>query len=174
MTRSSSALLGLRLVEVLPAGLPVHDGAEQWLAFYARVRASLFPSMRADARRAVERHFESYLGDAAHTLAFRRVLRHGDFGPTNILFDPSARTIGGIIDFGSAGLGDPAADIAGLLSPVSYGEAFVELLAPSYPGLADLLGRAHFYVGTFALQEALWGFEHADQTALRSGLVQYI
>ena len=116
--------------------------------------------MRADARRAVERHFEAYLRDASPELAFSPALLR--------------RSIGGIIDFSSAGLGDPASNIAGLLSPVSYGEAFVQLLAPSYPGLADLLGRAHFYVGTFALQEALWGFEHADQTALRSGLVQYI
>ncbi len=161
-------------LDVLPAGLLVDDGREQWAAFYARVRASLFPSMRPEARRAVERQFEACLTDATHALSFRPALRHGDFGPTNILYDRPARAIGGIIDFGSAGLGDPATDIAGLLSPVSYGEMFVDLLAPTYPGLTALLGRARFYVGTFALQEALWGFEHGDQDTLRSGMAQYV
>jgi hypothetical protein len=40
---------------------------------------------------------------------FQPVLRHGDFGPSNILFDATTRTISGIVDFGSAALGDPAA-----------------------------------------------------------------
>jgi aminoglycoside 2''-phosphotransferase len=60
------------------------------------------------------------------------------------------------------------------LSPISYGEAFVDLLAPVYPGLGTLLGRARFCVGTFALEEALWGSEHGDQNALRRGLAPYV
>ena len=70
------------------------------------------------------------------------MLRHGDFGPSNILYDAHARAIRGIIDFGSAGLGDAATDIAALMGPLSYGEAFVDRLAPVYPGLETLLDRA--------------------------------
>jgi aminoglycoside 2''-phosphotransferase len=158
--------------QVLPGGLDVQDGRARWLDFYARVHATLFASMRPAARRDVERHFETYLA-SGEELAFRPVLRHGDFGPTNILYDSSAGSISGIIDFGSAGLGDPATDIAGLLGPLSYGEAFVDLLAPAYPDLEALLGRARFYAGTFALQEALWGVEHDDQDAVRRGLLPY-
>ena len=159
--------------EVLPSGLHVQDGRERWRDFYDRVRATLFGSMRPAARHEVEQHFAAYLSDTNQEFAFRPVLRHGDFGPTNILYDPSARGVSGIIDFGSAGLGDPATDVAGLLGPLSYGAAFVDLLAPAYPGLAALLGRARFYAGTFALQEALWGVEHHDPAAVRRGLRPY-
>jgi len=38
------------------------------------------------------------------------VLRYGDFGTGNILYDPQTLTISGIIDFGFAGLGDGALD----------------------------------------------------------------
>jgi len=30
-----------------------------------------------------------------------------------------------------------------------------------------------FYVGTFALQEALWGLEHGDREAFDSGITAY-
>jgi hypothetical protein len=41
-------------------------------------------------------------------------------------------------------------------------------------GLAAIIARARFHVGTFALQEALWGIEHGDQDAVRSGLARYV
>jgi aminoglycoside 2''-phosphotransferase len=101
------------------------------------------------------------------------VLRHGDFGPSNILFDAASRTISGIIDFGSAGLGDPALDVAGVMGPFGYGEAFVRSIADFYPAVETFLDRARFYVGTFAVQEALWGLEHGDQGAFNSGISAY-
>jgi aminoglycoside 2''-phosphotransferase len=56
------------------------------------------------------------------------------------------------------------------MSPRGYSEAFVSLFAPLYPGLEALQARTHFYMGTFALQEALWGIEHNDQEAFESGI----
>jgi aminoglycoside 2''-phosphotransferase len=68
-----------------------------------------------------------------------RVLKHGDFGTSNILFDRQQRTICGMIDFGSSGLGDPAYDLAGLLS--SYGEAFVKRCWRVYPEIESFMDR---------------------------------
>ncbi len=36
-----------------------------------------------------------------------------------------------------------------------------------------MLSRARFYVGTFALQEALNGLEDGDQEAFENGIAQY-
>jgi aminoglycoside 2''-phosphotransferase len=121
----------------------------------------------------VARHFETHLADAA-TFAYTPALIHGDFGASNILYDAKARAISGIIDWSSAGLGDPAVDLAALICPASYGEEFAARLAGVYPGVAELLPRARFYIGTFALQEALFGVEQGDDEALRRGLEEYV
>ena|SRR5947208_12200911 len=127
--------------------------------------------MRADAQKSVTRHFETFLGDPAHFLA-TPVLKHGDFGTTNILVDLPGRVISGILDFGGAGLGDPAYDFAGLLS--SYGEAFLRRCAMTYPEIEMFWDRIIFYQGTFALLEALFGIENQDQEAFESGIADYV
>jgi len=93
----------------------------------------------------------------------KRVLKHGDFGTSNILFDRQQRTICGVIDFGSSGLGDPAYDLAGLLS--CYGEAFVRRCWQVYPEIESFMDRVRFYQGSFALEETLFGIENTDQAA---------
>jgi aminoglycoside 2''-phosphotransferase len=76
---------------VVPIELPVADMREEWAALYDRIRARLFTYMRADARRRVARHFERYLDDPARYV-FEPALRHGDFGASNILYDPDRRS----------------------------------------------------------------------------------
>lgn len=58
-----------------------------------------------------------------------------------------------MIDFGTGGLGDPATDLACLLS--NYGETLTRLIVPSYPRLDALLLRARFWYSTLELQWAL-------------------
>lgn len=157
---------------VRPRDLPVRDGHDHWAALYSRIRDKLFPVMGWQGRASVANHFEGYLAEPDNSV-YQPVLRHGDFGPTNILFDSGSRTISGIVDFGSAGLGDPALDIAGLMGPFGYGEAFVQSLAESYSAPRSFLRRARFYAGSFALQEALWGLEHGDREAFDSGIAAY-
>ena len=81
--------------------------------------------------------------------------------------------LSGVINFGSAGLGDPALDVAGVMGPFGYGEAFARSFAEFYPAVETLLDRARFYAGTFAVQEALWGLEHGDPEAFNSGIAAY-
>jgi aminoglycoside 2''-phosphotransferase len=153
--------------DVVEARLPRQETWEDAADLYARLRAKVWPFMELAARARATAHFESYLGDPAN-FAFAPVLRHGDFGASNILFDPDAGRVTGIIDWTSAAAGDPAYDVAGLLA--CYGEKFVRACARSYPAIDDLWGRLRHYAGRFPLEEALFGVEHGDEEALRAGL----
>ena len=147
--------------------LSVSDTYEEWSTLYARIREKCFPLMRRDAQEWTARSFETFLGDPAH-FARTPVLKHGDFGTTNILFDRPGQVISGILDFGGAGLGDPAYDFAGLLS--SYGKAFLQRCVTTYPEIEAFWDRITFYQSSFALLEALFGIENHDQEAFESGI----
>jgi aminoglycoside 2''-phosphotransferase len=155
---------------VISVTLPVSDTAAEWRHFLGRVQSALYPHMRASAQREVEAHIGQVI-HAASKAPFAPALRHGDFGTDNLLFDPPTQRMCGVVDFGGACAGDPAYDIASLLS--SYGEAFVSRLEPSYPRLPGLLKRARLYQGTFALMEALFGVDNGDVEAFESGIAAY-
>ena len=138
---------------------------------YRRIQQSLLAYMRPDAREQVTAHFESYLDDPDR-YKFDPRLRHGDFGTGNIIYDPHGLSIVGIIDFANAGLGDRAVDFAGL--HISYGEAFYRQCYSVYPEMERALERAHFYRGTFARQEALFGVENGDRQAFDGGMAAYV
>lgn len=149
--------------------LPQKDAIETWAVMYAQIQEHLYKLMRPDARAAVDEQFRSVLNHP-EKLAFTPRLRHGDFGPTNILFDERKGKISGIIDFSEAGMGDPAVDLAAVSL---YGEEFVAEMLPVYPELAEMAPRAAFYRSTFALQEALAGALDHDPEALDAGLMAY-
>jgi aminoglycoside 2''-phosphotransferase len=150
--------------------LPLSDTAAEWTEIYRRIREKCFPYMRPSARAWAKAHFETFLDDARN-FQYQPVLKHGDFGTTNILFDRRRRVINGIVDFGGAGLGDPAYDFAGILS--SYGEPFLRRFAAVYPEIETFWNRILFYRGTFALLEALFGLENDDREAFESGIADY-
>jgi aminoglycoside 2''-phosphotransferase len=167
----------LETLHAIPLGLfvpplPVANDRATWERMYADIRSKLFARMRPDARVEVSAHFESYLENAVSS-AWEPALIHGDFGPSNILYDESLRELSGIIDWSSAGAGDPATDLAALIGPASYGEGFADALVSSYPTLAAELPRARFYLGTFALQDALFGLETGDEQAYEAGMLPY-
>jgi len=158
--------------EALAVKLPYFQGCEEWQALYDRFRSKLFPFMRPDMHMRVTRQFEEFLSDARNC-AYVPALVHGDFGPSNILYNAQTHSISGIIDFSSVAWGDPAIDFAAILCSVSYGEQFLERFAPVYPGIETALPRALFYAGTFALQEALYGLEDRDHKAFENGIAGF-
>ena len=159
-------------VEELMVQLPDFQGCAEWADMYDRFRDKLFPFMRPDAREWVTKHFESFLSDERNCM-YAPALIHGDFGSSNILYDSGTESISGIIDFSSAGWGDPAVDFAAIICSVSYGEQFLQRFSAIYPNIDMVLSRARFYAGTFALQEALYGIEDGDQAAFESGIADY-
>jgi len=164
------ALHRIPVSDMLGMDLPVEDTREQCADLYGRMQTKLFHYMRPDARQWTEDHFERFLDDPAN-FDCRPVLKHSDFGPTNILFDLQTQTVTGIIDFGGSCLGDPAYDFAGLLS--GFGEDFVQRCYHSYPEVEHFIHRTHFYKGTFALLEALFGVENDDPRAFEAGIQTY-
>ncbi|MCI0397017.1 MAG: phosphotransferase [Chloroflexi bacterium] len=176
LQRLAGQLAGfLKELHSIPAGvvgtdLPVNDTPAEWAKLYAEIRSLLFPFMRPDAREWASHHFETYL-NSPHWHVYQPSLRHGDFGTGNILYDRENQAISGIIDFGFAGLGDPALDIAAVST---LGESFFARFYETYPEIGSMLERAHFYRGTYALYEALHGVKYRDSEAFESGIASYI
>ncbi|MCZ8538310.1 aminoglycoside phosphotransferase family protein [Paenisporosarcina quisquiliarum] len=135
---------------------------------FKNIQTKLYPFMRKDAQDQVSHRFESFLNDDLQVIP---TLIHGDFGCSNILWNPQENRISGIIDFGGAGIGDPAYDLAGILS--SYGEDFFNRCIALYPNGKEIAQRVHFYRSTFALQEALHGLDNNDAEAFENGIQAY-
>jgi len=152
----------------------VQDRRETWEALYMAVRRELFTAMREDARQAVTEHFERYLDDSA-LQSFTPALRHGDFCGENILWDPQRGKITGVQDFTNCAVGDPALDLAAIST---LGEDFSALILRAYAAEAQdqalLKARMRFYLGTFALQEALAGLHERDQAAYLRGMASFV
>ena len=155
----------------IQADLQLVDSVEQYRDMYQRIQAKLYPYMRPDAREHVSAHFEGYLSQTGK-YAFTPTPRHGDFGTVNLLYDAQTQSMTGVLDFGGAGLGDPAVDCAGIYS--GYREAFLRRCQAVYPEIEGMLERIRFHFGTFALEEALFGIEHNDREAFNSGIADYI
>ena len=138
---------------------------------YSQLKEHVYPFMREEARVEVSNTFESYLSNSSN-FDFAPCFIHGDFGMSNILYSKGEKNISGVIDFGGVSIGDPAYDFAGILT--SYGEEFLQLLAPHYPNLEAVTERMYFYKSTFALQEASFGILNKDEKAFQAGIASYL
>jgi len=156
---------------LVPIELPFCDTQDEWKNMYERIQAQLFRYMRPDACQQVAKQLEDYIGNA-DLYKFEPAFRHGDFGAENILYDPDGQSVVGILDFGGAGLGDPAVDFAGLFA--SYGEEFYKQCCSFYPEMEHAMMRVQFYCQTFALEEALFGIENGDQVAFENGIARFV
>lgn len=123
-----------------------------WRRLAEDVERVLFPLMMAHTRQWVVRHFEPILKDE-HWMEYQAALINGDVSPYHILHDGKGTKINGIIDFGTAGIGDPAADFACII--YHYGETFLQRMAKFYPEIREGVDRARFWAGTLELQWAL-------------------
>jgi aminoglycoside 2''-phosphotransferase len=83
-----------------------HDG---WMNVYQRIREKVYPLLLAHLRDWATQHFESHLSDKRN-FEYELKVVDTDLPPYHIMFDSGRRRLNGIIDFGCAGLGDPAID----------------------------------------------------------------
>ncbi len=148
---------------------PVGETRNFWTNLYQEFRNNLFHYMRADSQADVSQSFEAFLSNPAN-FDYQPVLRHGDYGGSNILYDRQTQSITGVIDFTSAGPGDPAQD-AGALS--CFGLDFFERCCSFYPELKAMMQRAHFYRSTYALQQALYALRDGNQDDFEDGIRDY-
>ena len=139
---------------------PLHPAETQaaWSQIFERIRRVVYPHLNAKARDWTDGQFIPFL-ENADSLAFASVLRHGDFGASNILYSEGARRITGGVDFSHAGVGDPAVDFAGL--SVCYGEKFLQRCARVYSLIDCCWDRIRFYAEcAFLLEDALFCTEN--------------
>jgi len=162
-------MIALHQLPVADLGTSINNTRADWAKLYEGFRGELFPLMRPAACEQVTQEFESFLREPEH-FNWTPAFRHGDFGPGNIIWDPQARAITGVIDFTFAGPGDPAADVAGI---ATAGDDFLRRLIPHYPAITGLLPRARFYKSTFALQQALYALRDSDQDEFKDGIADY-
>ena len=93
-------------------------------------------------------------------MGYSPALIHNDLATYHLLTDPATTALTGVLDFGEAGWGDPAADIAALIS--GYGESFVARLIAAEPAIAAHLERARFRAAYLELEWALKGVRTGD------------
>jgi len=131
----------------------------EWLEMFDEIQQEMFPYLNARSRQKIEDLFHHIIGDNTFMDASETFI-HGDLQAHHILCSPETAEIQGIIDFSSGGLGDPAYDIAMLIS--QYGESFTSLVARFYPDISDMIDRARFLAQSFPLQWALGGLRTHD------------
>ena len=147
------------LVEGLPAtSAPVHY--QDWIEIRRKVERKVYPLLMKHQIQWAERLFDGILDDPTN-FDYLPALIHGDLGCYHILYVPQSGQLGGVIDFGVAGVGDPANDLAVLIQ--YYGESFVRQVVKAYPQASEYLGRARFYAQGLELEWALNGLESGEQ-----------
>lgn len=132
---------------------------ERWLEIQAKVKEKLYPLFQKYQKEWAEDLFSSVLDDPVSS-KYPLALIHGDLASYHILFNEQVRNIDAVIDFGMAGLGDPASDLGNLIS--IYGESFVQKMGNTYPNLESHLPRARFYAQLLELEWTLLGFETGE------------
>lgn len=133
---------------------------EGWVRVYGRIREKVFPLMQRHTREWATQHFESHLADESN-FAYEMKMVDTDIPPYHIMYDRLKRRINGIIDFGCAGLGDPAVDFGVVIN--TYGESFMNRFYGIYPEAETYLKRARFYAGAIEMRWVLQGIERGEQ-----------
>lgn len=131
----------------------------KWVDIRGRVEEKIYPLMLRHQVAWAEKFFERALEDHRN-FTYEPALIHADLAPYHILYDSKMSEITGIIDFGVAGIGDPALDLGTLIN--NYGESFVSMFRETYPGMDALLPRARFYARAIEFQWVLLGLETGD------------
>jgi aminoglycoside 2''-phosphotransferase len=136
---------------------------DDWRAMYHRIEEVLFPLLFRHQRAAVREHFTPVL-DERLSMDVEPALIHGDLAPYHILARADGSGLAGVIDFGTAGRGDPATDLATLL--VHYGAGLLDDLRATYPIDDATWERARFRAGGLELEWALTGLDRNDPSML--------
>jgi len=132
---------------------------ERWLKIYEGIKETVYPLLWKYQIQWAERVFGGMLNDERY-FEYEPTLIHGDLRPYHILTDSEGRQIKGVLDFGVAGLGDPASDFGTLIN--TYGESFVSRMKSSYPDLERYLPRARFYAQALELQWVWFGVDFKE------------
>jgi aminoglycoside 2''-phosphotransferase len=148
--------------EVTGFEVPLADALmkhDRWVNTYQRIREKVFPLILPHVREWATEHFETHLAEKSN-FEYELKMVDTDIPPYHIMFDVERKRISGIIDFGCAGLGDPAIDLGVII--YNYGESFLSRCYKVYGEAETYLRRARFYAGAIELRWLLAGIERND------------
>lgn len=152
-------LHGVPINEVSGFELPKADALmkyDGWIEVYGRIQEKVFPFLMPHVREWATEHFESHLSERSN-FEYKLKMVDTDIPPYHIIFDRKKKRISGIIDFGCAGLGDPAVDFGVII--YNYGESFMNRFYKVYAEAETYLKRARFYAGANEVRWLLTGIE---------------
>jgi aminoglycoside 2''-phosphotransferase len=124
-----------------------------------QIRSTLYGYLWAEQKAWIEQLYAPLLSGAVE-LTYTPALIHNDLASYHILYDPETTQLSGIIDYGVAEIGDPAADFALIIN--TYGESFLRQMIPVYGAIEAALDRARFRAGALELWWALQGIRTND------------
>jgi aminoglycoside 2''-phosphotransferase len=130
----------------------------------AALEQDVYPLLWADQKAWIRDLYAPILDGRVDLDAFTSLLIHRDLASYHILYVPQAGQLTGVIDFGTAGAGDPAIDWACLIN--TYGEQFVRRMHQAYPIAQATMDRARFLAGALELEWALAGIQDKDPSML--------
>jgi aminoglycoside 2''-phosphotransferase len=137
--------------------------------FFRTVRSNMLPLFTAREQAAIVAFWSRYLDDDA-CFAFTPTLVHRDLNTEHVLVDPATGNLTGVIDWGDAGIDDPAVDFAGVWRQL--GENFVRQMLAAYRHSLDttFLRRMDFYAGMEPFHEIHFGQKEGDAAHLAHGI----
>jgi aminoglycoside 2''-phosphotransferase len=167
-----SALHAVPLEEAQRHGVVGRDAAslrEAHRRFFATVRANMLPLFTAQEQAAIVALWSRYLQDDT-CFTFTPTLVHRDLDTEHVLGDPVTGDLTGVIDWGDAGIDDPAVDFAGVRRQL--GEDFSRQMLAAYRHSLDatVLRRMDFYAGMEPFHEIHFGQMHGDTAHLTHGV----
>jgi aminoglycoside 2''-phosphotransferase len=145
-------------------GAPVVGEPDHWIKRYQDAERHLYPLLWADQRHWIDRLFAPLLDGSLDLTSVAPALIHDDLASYHILYAPREHRIAGVIDFGMARLGDPAADFALIIN--TYGESLLRRMSRHDPTIRDSLDRARFMAGALELYWAIEGVRANDPSWL--------
>ncbi|MDQ4126234.1 MAG: phosphotransferase [Actinomycetota bacterium] len=162
-----AALHAFPVEAAVAAGLPATDWRGRQEALVAELESRVSPLLDPGERAAAHAAFTGFLSDDA-AFDFERALIHYDLGPAHLLAGRDGRLLG-VIDWGDAWVGDPAADLAWALHGST--EPFARGVAATYPGVTESVAkRALHYHRLGPWHEVVHGLENGDAAWVENGL----
>lgn len=171
-----SSLHAFPIEQAIEAGVREYSQEAWW-----RVHAQRSPEVEGVIRPLVSAEQWAQIDAQWHSLvatlkgsAFRPVFVHNDLFSSHIFCDPNSGLLTGIIDWGDAGIGDPAKDFGGLL--YDCGSVFTEQVAAHYTGEqgANFRGRIRHYAFRIHFSEILYAHSNNDLPTVNARLEQLL
>ncbi len=142
---------------------------EAYRGFFAKVRANMLPLFTTREQAAIVAFWTRFLDDDT-CFAFTPTLVHRDLNTEHVLCDPTTGNLTGVIDWGDAGIDDPAVDFAGVRRQLGDEFARQMLAAYRHPLDATVLRRMDFYAGMEPFHEIHFGQMAGDAAHLAHGI----